>query len=465
MTKNLRSGLSGILLVVGVLLAAGLGACSGPSGNRGPLELTLARKGVCRVGPDGGAPHVRVAARDRQADRGIGGTGAIAAAKPDLQTADRGIGGTGIVGVVTGFASICVDGVEVAYDSFVGVDVDGAAADISQLRAGEVVAIRAVVSEGQPKAERVSVRIEAAGRIERVARGKREWQVAGQQVLVGPSVPGASRFGPGDWVSVSGLRRPDGVIVASRLDRASTHTMSVRGVVREEAGALHLGTLLLPVGSARQGDWVHVVGAYSGKWPHARSVSADDLCPNPFRCFQGSVEHIVLQGFVRFDGRTMWVNGLEIPAGEGVGQQAFEGVRVVSLERQRDGHYAAVAMRMPDPVRSPGMRKPLPLPPDVPVPAEQPASPDATDDPAVEGSGDIPLADGGFQANPPSIAATIPEAGEPAVEAQQISAAQPAAGGVGSRAVPDDSARPAASDTSGSPVRVAFGIKASMRAR
>src|SRR6185437_16553679 len=161
----------------------------------------------------------------------------------------------------------------------------------------------------------------------------------------------------------------------------------------------------------------HVVGDYSGKWPRARSVTADDLCPNPFRCFSGSVEHIVLQGFVRFDGRTMWVNGLQIPAGAGVSQQAVDGVRVVTLERQRDGHYAAVAMRMPDPVRSAGVQKPLPLPPEVPAPAAQPASPDATEDPAPDGSvdgGEVPLADGDLQASPPSITATIPEAGDAA---------------------------------------------------
>ncbi len=45
-------------------------------------------------------------------DRGIGGTGAPASG-PVIS--DRGIGGTGIVGVVTGFGSVFVNGLEVAY--------------------------------------------------------------------------------------------------------------------------------------------------------------------------------------------------------------------------------------------------------------------------------------------------------------------------------------------------------------
>ena len=50
---------------------------------------------------------------------GIGGTGAVAA-RPGLGgtgISEGGIGGTGIVGVITGFASICVNGVEVQFDA------------------------------------------------------------------------------------------------------------------------------------------------------------------------------------------------------------------------------------------------------------------------------------------------------------------------------------------------------------
>ena len=48
---------------------------------------------------------------------GIGGTGNVAN--------DGGIGGTGIIGIITGFASICVNGVEIHYDINTPVSVDG----------------------------------------------------------------------------------------------------------------------------------------------------------------------------------------------------------------------------------------------------------------------------------------------------------------------------------------------------
>ena len=67
------------------------------------------------VGPDGGAPI---------AERGIGGTGgpattgdraSAAPGPPPYGLGHAGIGGTGMTGIVTGFASVCVDGLEVRW--------------------------------------------------------------------------------------------------------------------------------------------------------------------------------------------------------------------------------------------------------------------------------------------------------------------------------------------------------------
>ena len=55
-------------------------------------------------------------------DRGIGGTGG---ASQPTRSADRGIGGTGIIGIITGFASVCLDGVEVHLDAVTPVYVNG----------------------------------------------------------------------------------------------------------------------------------------------------------------------------------------------------------------------------------------------------------------------------------------------------------------------------------------------------
>ncbi len=113
-----------------VLLA--LAACGGPPPPpAAPSAATRVTAGpaVCRVGPDGGRPV---------ADRGIGGTGA-----PNVQTADRGIGGTGIIGVITGFASVCVAGEEVALPPNLPATIDGQPGSVDDLRAGQVIAMQA----------------------------------------------------------------------------------------------------------------------------------------------------------------------------------------------------------------------------------------------------------------------------------------------------------------------------------
>ncbi len=208
-------------------LSAGLTTgTSLPAQASAPIGVTIGNQvsatgSVCRIGPNGGPPPGAVPPlpRHRQvtADRGIGGTGAptiaasvatpIGPSRGGDVVADRGIGGTGTVGVVTGFASTCVDGLEVAYDSSAPVDINGITVNASWLRVGQVVAIHA--SSATPVASTISVRVEVTGRIERIALGNGQLQVGGQPVLVGDGIPGADRFTLGDWVAVSGLRRTD----------------------------------------------------------------------------------------------------------------------------------------------------------------------------------------------------------------------------------------------------------------
>ena len=91
-----------------------------------------------------------------KAPGGIGGTGAVAAAGVGLggtgiekdgqsgmggtgisAAAPSGMGGTGIVGVITGFASICVNGVEVHFDDAIPVSDNGQAVTAQRLAVGQ----------------------------------------------------------------------------------------------------------------------------------------------------------------------------------------------------------------------------------------------------------------------------------------------------------------------------------------
>ena len=152
-----------------------------------------------------GAPPVQ------QADRGIGGTGA------PMQVADRGIGGTGIIAVITGFASVCLAGQEVALAPDVPVSIGDQPASVDALRAGQVAVVDAAGTAPSLQARRIAIRYEVSGPVDSVNGD--QLVVAGQTVAVSSTTWGA-RPARGDWVSVSGLRRPDGVIMATRIDRA-----------------------------------------------------------------------------------------------------------------------------------------------------------------------------------------------------------------------------------------------------
>lgn len=359
--------LAGFFLSTVLLILVGLSGCSAPDATVTAIPVGQTPRGpVCRIGPDGGPPP----SQPPVADRGIGGTGKPANEVALVQTADRGIGGTGIVGVVTGFASICVDGIEVAYDSSAVVDIDGAAADTTQLRVGDVVAIRGTGDPEATQARSISVRIEAAGRIDSLSMTTGGLRVGGQTVLVTAGIPGADQFTLGDWVSVSGLRRPDGVIIASRLDAARVDMLSVRGRVSFDGGAPHLGALMLPAGSAKPGDWVHVTGGYTAGTPHAVSVNADTLCPTPYLCFAGALDHILVQAYVRAEGGQMRMDGMLLPAQGSAARTGVDGAAIVSLERRPDGTYAAVDIRSANPAPK-GTSSLLPPSPD-PVSEAQP---------------------------------------------------------------------------------------------
>ncbi|MBV8397362.1 MAG: hypothetical protein JOZ17_01325, partial [Acetobacteraceae bacterium] len=101
--------------LLAILLLA-VSSCARPEAHRPPTppQSGEATHEVCRVGPDGGpllsdrgigGTGAAFKVPPAVADRGIGGTGAAFAPS---NWADRGIGGTGIIGVITGFASVCL---------------------------------------------------------------------------------------------------------------------------------------------------------------------------------------------------------------------------------------------------------------------------------------------------------------------------------------------------------------------
>ncbi len=308
-----------------LILALLLAACAHPAQ---PPSAPASAGPVCRVGPNGGPVT---------ADRGIGGTGIDAGM---VELADRGIGGTGIVGVVTGFASVCVDGLEVAYTATTPVDLAGTSAGPADLRAGQVVAIDAGARDEGLYARKISVRYEVVGPVQSIG-AEGVLSVAGQRVLTDGAAGDPSALYVGDWVAVSGLRRPEGAIVATRIERTAPGLVTVHGRLDAKGDTLVIGGL--PIGGdaasrALIGQFVTASGRYDGGALVTASVVPDLLMSDPPAYFGRGVSAYVIESFVRATDAGVITAGGFMPRGDvGGGGLGSAPVRaVITLQRNRD---------------------------------------------------------------------------------------------------------------------------------
>ncbi len=203
----------------------------------------------------------------RGTDQGIGGTGIT-------RGDDHGIGGTGIVGVIQRFGSIYVNGERITYASDVPVRIDGEAASPRALRIGQlarVVAIRQ--ADGTLVTRNITIASEVSGPIERV-KGN-ELIVLGQKILAGDK---ASTLRTGTQVAVYGLRRTDGVIVASLVEPRRNVVARVTGLVEGGPDGLRIGGLKLNgVDPRLVGQRVQIEGSASHGAMQAARTRIDDF--------------------------------------------------------------------------------------------------------------------------------------------------------------------------------------------
>lgn len=190
---------------------------------------------------------------------GIGGTGI---------RDGGGIGGTGVraeadldvYGVITGFASICVNGIELHYDAATPVSINGAPADPSVLALGQVVVVRAAGDEKQARARAIQIVEAAAGQVSAVDAAGPVMQLGNQRVRIEASTvfgAGVARERlSGETVRVSGLPAADGSIVATRIDAGPA-----RGGVGAQTPELRAGGFSIQgyVSEVRQQD-VRIAG-------------------------------------------------------------------------------------------------------------------------------------------------------------------------------------------------------------
>lgn len=162
---------------------------------------------------------------------GIGGTGL---------EGEGGIGGTGIFGTVTGFGSLCVNGLRVELGSDVAVERRGAPASTDELAVGQVVWIEAESGPDGLHAHRIRVFSAALGVVQELDAEQGLLRVGEQWARVLPRAVlfdaeagrpiALEELAPGDFVDVSGLYAPDGSLLASRVERRPPTAASGVGV-------------------------------------------------------------------------------------------------------------------------------------------------------------------------------------------------------------------------------------------
>jgi hypothetical protein len=302
-----RGALLARALLAGALLA--LAACA---------DLPLQHTAVCRFTPSGdglGGTGVGSDALlrlvDANEDRGIGGTGVsentdqrgLGGTGATARNEDRGIGGTGIVGVVTGFASICVNGYDVTVNDQTTVTVEGIPATPADIKLGQLVEIEAFVADGKYAAAVVNVRMAVAGPVTSVAADKSSLVVAGQTVQVAGFGGSASArdLSPGQWVAVSGLRRADDTVVGTSivpLPRAGREVMVAGPVRAGRDGVARIGAMTVQAANIKVGELAVVQGAApTSVAPDVlvANVSAVEIAPS----FAGRVDQVSVQAFAR----------------------------------------------------------------------------------------------------------------------------------------------------------------------
>ena len=278
---------------------------------------------------------------------GIGGTGAVASKDPggiggtgQMAQEGTGMGGTGIVGVVTGFASVCVNGVEVEVESDTPVQRDGQGASLYELAVGQLVAVRAQGAGTEVRAQRIEMLDAVVGPVEAIDTDRRVLRVLDQRVRV-LAVADLAPLRPGDWVRVSGHRIASGEVRASRvqaLPLGAPRVAQALGLVEPDGvGGWRLGgtTVSWPTGQALPAagqEWL-VQGVWDGQ-----RLQPQRMVPQPTRRALGEARDVVLQGYVH------GLNGRELQLG-------YEIVHLEAGLVVRGGALASVSVGQPVQVR------------------------------------------------------------------------------------------------------------------
>lgn len=219
---------------------------------------------------------------------GSGGTGRMPGGSGGTGRMPGGSGGTGIIGTITAFGSVCVNGLEIDFDSSTALSHNGVRTHLRALALGQIVAIAASGPESRLAAQHILILDALQGPVTRLDPHAGRLYVMDQPVIIndttrpnGPVTLGALKLN--SLVRVSGFRDANGVIHASRLEPVShLKEHSAIGTLQQTTSdswnlsglALRVTNRHLPVGV---GEKALVRGRWDGKQLVVREVEVDSL--------------------------------------------------------------------------------------------------------------------------------------------------------------------------------------------
>ena len=242
-----------IFATTNVAITANAAVCDLPSSGVGGTGHSGESSGGSGVG---GTGH----SGDSSEDSGVGGTGVIyrhgsgtggtgSPLNMDGQvskTSDNGsgVGGIGlnpdtpldiVVGKITGFASICVNGVEIHYAKSTPVDIEGKGVSAtSDLRIGQTVIAHVSGMGNEVNANTINVVYPVIGPVSGLNIDNGRIEVLGQPVVLSSDlIPHIKNVKLGEFVRVSGFAKSNGDIIATRVDVSKPVTPIVKGVVTQ----------------------------------------------------------------------------------------------------------------------------------------------------------------------------------------------------------------------------------------
>ncbi len=271
--------------------------------------------GIGGIGGTGNTDDNGIGGTGAVADQGIGGTGLSdedGIGGTGIIANTSGIGGTGekrpdsttrIIGTITDFGSICVNGQEIHYDHKTPIKQNGKTISLSQLAIGQVVSLEAEKQNNQLQAKQIQIVNAVSGPIEKIMLPKKQLIVLGQTVQLtsrtqhGLSIKNGLGLKIGDFVQISGLRLANDKIVAQWLDKTQeTGSVQLNGPAREvKADSFKIGELLITTQQAvliNNGEKVSVSGEWKNNTLIANQITVDRLIEQ---------QPILIEGFININ--------------------------------------------------------------------------------------------------------------------------------------------------------------------